>query len=388
MSYYYKYKEYKNKYLELKNNYNLNKNKKFSIVMFCILKDHYVLGACIAAYIHKLFINKLGTGNIDLVIMCDDYIYDKYKNTLEYYFDKVIKIKLRYFKPSDKYNYAKEKYSTWIGYSLNKWQCLKFTEYNKILFLDIDILPNSIKFYTLFNFKTPAVHIRSMPNYICSNSKLIKHVSDTNISFDNYIKNIHNYGSVDGGIVLLEPSMDVYNKYVNFTDNLFKDGIYSSFGSGPDETSIFYYFMSRKIPIYDICVDYLVVPWDDTKYVKYAKSYNFLSFIKPWTKPKFLSWDEEILWRDIYDNMPHGDKLETLFKNTLEESINIYLSHSNKNRKKYYNQDYIKKYPNEVNNIFKAHKRFEKIMKLDEKIKTDGYGILKTDEIINIMQII
>ena len=113
-----------------------------------------------------------------------------------------------------------------------------------------------------------------------------------------------------------------------------------------------------------------------------------MSFVKPWTKPKFLSWDEEILWRDIYDNMPHRDKLEILFKNTLDESINIYLAHNNKGRKKYYNQYYIKKYPNEVNNIFKAHRRFKKIMKLDEKIKHDGYGLLKTDEIINIMQVI
>ena len=69
MDYFYKYKKYKNKYLQLKNYYAgkytikdtyntsydvpLNRNKKYGIVMFCILKYHYVLGACIASYLHK-----------------------------------------------------------------------------------------------------------------------------------------------------------------------------------------------------------------------------------------------------------------------------------------------------------------------------------------------
>ena len=121
--------------------------------MLSMLKDHYVLGACIAAFTHKQFINKLNL-NVKLVIMCDDYIYNKYNNLLKNYFDRVIKIKLVYHHLKSDYQkiyHINNKY-TWINLSLSKWECLQFEEYNKILFLDIDILPIKKKFYNLFNF--------------------------------------------------------------------------------------------------------------------------------------------------------------------------------------------------------------------------------------------
>lgn len=56
-----------------------------------MLKDHYVIGACINAYTNKAMLHALNINNIDLVIMCDDYIYDKYVDILSIYFDKVKK---------------------------------------------------------------------------------------------------------------------------------------------------------------------------------------------------------------------------------------------------------------------------------------------------------
>ena len=35
---------------------------------------------------------------------------------------------------------------------------MKLIDYDKILFIDIDILPVSIKFYDIFDYNTPAVH--------------------------------------------------------------------------------------------------------------------------------------------------------------------------------------------------------------------------------------
>ena len=63
-----------------------------------MLKDHYVIGACINAFINRALLKTNNINNIKLVIMCDDHIYDKYKNTLKKYFDEVVKIELTYNK--------------------------------------------------------------------------------------------------------------------------------------------------------------------------------------------------------------------------------------------------------------------------------------------------
>jgi hypothetical protein len=388
MDYYHKYIKYKSKYLEaqmLDTNHNnvLSPTKTNAIFMFCILKDHYVLGACITAFVHKSFINNLKL-DIELVIMCDDYIYEKYEDTLNKYFDRVINVKLRYFESSHKYQYPKEKYSSWIGYSLNKWQILKYVEYNKILFLDIDIMVCDKKFYDIFNFNTPALHMKPI-KFDCHND-LQYTINIGKLSYDEYIHNDTKYNTLDGGIVLVTPNLNTYNEYFEMVDTLYKNGIYSSLKSGPDETSLCYYFMKNDIPIYNICTDNIVVPWDDREYVNIAKSYNFLSFVKPWTKPIFLSWEEEMIWRSIYDIMPHHGNIEFLFKDVIEKAIDIYIAYPYDKKKKYYNNYYTRKYNNNVDDIIKSNNKFSKIMELDSKIPITNYGILNVINILNIIE--
>ena len=49
------------------------------------------------------------------------------------------------------------KYSEWMKYSISKWNIFKYDQFDKILFLDIDILTINKNFYNIFNLKTPAV---------------------------------------------------------------------------------------------------------------------------------------------------------------------------------------------------------------------------------------
>ena len=129
-------------------------SKKNAIFMLCMLKDNYVLGACISAFVHKLYIKKLNL-DISLNIMADNYIYNKYKDILAQYFDKVLEIKLTKYEFMDNYIFAKGKYS-WINFSLSKWECLKYEEYDKILFIDVDEIPNKDSFYDIFEYNTRA----------------------------------------------------------------------------------------------------------------------------------------------------------------------------------------------------------------------------------------
>lgn len=376
IDYNYKYLKYKSKYEKLKKTfYGGNNSNNYAIFMLCMLKDHYALGACITAYNHRYYIKKQSL-NIKLVIMCDDYIFNKYESMLKKFFDKVINIKLKKYKISNKYKYNKEKY-TWLSYSLNKWECLKYDKYNKILFLDIDILVNNSSFYNIFNFKTPAfynIHINKKCN---SGEQLNYNLIDE--TYKDYIKNIKKHGTIDGGICLFNPNKDLYIDYYKFVNELYKNGIYSIYKSGPDETSLFYYFMRNNIKLYNICSEYIVIPWKNLKNknkIDNAKSYNYLATIKPWTKPKFLTWPEEILWHDIYDIIPNKKMIETLYDKTLLETFNYFYKLNSDKKKEFFNNMLKHKFYL-IKNINNSKNKLKKIKKLNKYIKSNfNYGIL------------
>ena len=110
----------------------------YAIFYLCMLNKSYVKGAIISAFTAK----KHKPKNVELVCMCDAKLF-RYKKLLLSVFDKVVKIKLLKVvtdHPNEKYN--------WIKYSINKHQIYNYTNYEKILFLDTDIL---IFFHNLYN---------------------------------------------------------------------------------------------------------------------------------------------------------------------------------------------------------------------------------------------
>ena len=121
---------FKNAYLELKNKYkylfNLSSqiggNKKNAIFNMCIVNEHYVLGCCVIAYCHRKLLEKHSLkNNIDLILICDELIYEKYHSLLKsnLLYDDVVKLEMRYFKDSSNYDYAKYKYSSYDIFSPN-----------------------------------------------------------------------------------------------------------------------------------------------------------------------------------------------------------------------------------------------------------------------------
>jgi hypothetical protein len=362
---------------------------KYAITMLCMIKDHYVVGACINAFVNKSIMFYNNIQNIDLIIMCDDYIFNKYENLLLKYFDKVVKINLLKYESKSNQQITKswnKKYN-WISYSINKWQCLNFIEYDKILFLDIDILPMVSKFYNIFNINTPGLHIISdfiKMNKCINNDKVYDILNDVD-SYNEYITRSNNkikHYSLDGGFVLLTPSIEEYKNYLKFIENINDNGIYASKISGIDETSLFYYLTkyTKKI-IYKICNKYAIIPWSESNRIfdknTKAYAYNFLSYIKPWKKTKFLAWKEEQIWRDIYKKMTKTNDLKKLYKRTLKDGINEYIKYDNNQQKHYYNTEYSKN-----TNLFNIYKNmnYKNILELESKFnlkkKNKNYGLL------------
>jgi hypothetical protein len=393
--------------------------KEYAIVMLCMLKNHYVLGACIAAFTHKFILTQNNIENIDLVIMCDNVIYTRYKSLLSRYFDRVEKINLDKFSLSKKYRFTERwiaKYG-WINYSTNKWQCLKLVDYKKILFIDIDILPVSDKFYKIFSQNTP-----SFSNHYIVNDRLkidenikneniknenIKNENDKDVknndkiydplnkinSYDEYTK-MKSIQTLNGGLVLLKPDIKVYDKYKDFIGKIFNHGLFSPMVSGPDESSLFYFYtkIHPEKMFYKISKKYQVTPWDDPeKYLCTALSYNFVSYVKPWLKPKFLTWPEENIWRDIYEKIPFNKALSDLLKESILTGFDMYLGDDTGFMNKYVKShpeiiDYILAHDiidtNDTNNTDNTNDtndrtdgRFERIIKKEKSLRTTSITI-------------
>ncbi len=372
MNYIHKYKKYKSKYYDLKR--LISRQNKYAIVMLCIVKDHYVLGACISAYVHKQLI-KNTDNNVDLIIMCDDTIYDKHKNTLSHYFDQVVRIDLIKFGLDKKFKFS-GKYENFMNVSVNKWQCFNFVDYDKILFLDIGVLVISEDFYDVFTYNTNAFMQLTNKKNLCTNNSVVKYLNPYN-SYRDYIYKISNpvnFESLKGGIVLLKPSKIFYEQYVTFINNVYITGAYSTYKSGIDETSLYYFLIyENNDASYNICPEYCVIPWDEPQLTKDALSYQYSQFIKPWNKPTFLSWDEELIWRYVYNVMPKNIHIEKLFRDTLIINFKeaVYISKQNpKLFSKYYNDRFYNSNKNDIIKIYEIDDddlMYEKILQLEEK---------------------
>ena len=147
--------------------------KKNAIFMLIFNKLHYLVGGFISGYIHKKFIKKLGL-EIELVVMVDKKI-NEYREELLKVFDRVELVELLEIRLNKEYHYA-NKYSEWMKNSITKWHILKYEEYNKILFIDVDILPVEENFYKIFEIRTPAIE----RGFKLSNIKIEKELNGSN----------------------------------------------------------------------------------------------------------------------------------------------------------------------------------------------------------------
>ena len=290
----------------------------------------YLVGACLSAWTHRKFIMDLNL-DIQLVAMVDEQMY-KYKEELEKYFDHIELIKLREMKLNPEYKII-YKYSEWMKYSISKWEILKLDMYNKILFLDIDILPINDKFYDVFDFNTPAIMIRGVnleQNTIISSKIFFEDIDINKITNEDYWNiSLKLKQSLDAGFILLEPNVELYEEYFRFIkiceNNL---GYISKYDSGIDETTmLLFLFIYKKINVYLIPYNYAPIPWDKFPYDKdQIKGINFISMIKPWIKLPMIQWSDENIWHKIAKKSlgKHSQITKIYLKYLIDELYNFY----------------------------------------------------------------
>ena len=127
--------------------------KTSNYAYFCLVMcgDSYAIGAMVVA--HSL--RRSGTKN-DIICMVTNDISQGAINKLKLFFSRVVFVDYIYIKTKRiKFNKIRKMYGSWISKSFTKWNILLFNEYEKVMFLDADvIIKHNID--NLFDLNTPA----------------------------------------------------------------------------------------------------------------------------------------------------------------------------------------------------------------------------------------
>ena len=108
--------------------------KKYAYVWLLMLGSVYLPGILVSAY----SIKRLGTPH-DLVCMVTKDVPQKTRKELLKVLDKVIEVPYLNFKIR-KFRKWKDRYSKFLHLLFTKWNCLNLTYYDKIFFLDADVI--------------------------------------------------------------------------------------------------------------------------------------------------------------------------------------------------------------------------------------------------------
>ena len=271
---------------------------KYAITTLLFGDKKYITGSIINAYLHKKFIKKYNL-KIDLTLMLDENLVE-YKDELEKYYDRVYVIKIFETKISEKTDLRR--YTKIMKYLPNKAQMFNLTEYEKVLFTDVDFLPITKEFYTIFDLDTPAFYSvekfcdkfnQVYDNAVFIDKKANKKYIETQ-DYNSIIKNMS--GSINASLMLIKPSKTDYDDFLLFKKKAdSKDGIHTKYNVDEILILTFIIFV-KKYDIHCIPKSYRVKAQSLNNK---TLGVNFASSLKPWIRLPVLQWKEENIWHII-----------------------------------------------------------------------------------------
>ena len=227
----------------------------------------------------------------------------------------------------------RDRYADWVNSAFTKLNCLTFTEYSKIVFLDADMLclqnPSGI-----FEYDAPAGINTAITDQAAMDGKLIPFATmkKSLITYTNY--------GMSGGLYLLEPSTEKYNEGLKILSKCDEKHPYNTFEVvknhfrlsglpivpiGPDEV-----FMTLLYPSWHhVSSRYGIAGW------KRDKNTVIIHFVttKPWDEveksgepvyPDFEIWyefaakymDKDPLLEELIRSGDHGEKILERIQNS------------------------------------------------------------------------
>lgn len=157
-------------------------------------------------------------------------------------------------------------YSYWMDISATRWQCLRLTQYKKIVMLDADelFLQNADE---LFECNTPS-SCYSTPwlqpwgtilNLYTQKDGSLQH--GTEIPAKKIMQSLTQFATVGAGSAILSPSIERFNKLINILNEkpVYAEGYNSR--SGNDEILIAETYARDNISWYHMHQRYTAIPW-------------------------------------------------------------------------------------------------------------------------------
>jgi lipopolysaccharide biosynthesis glycosyltransferase len=276
-----------------------------AFVSLVMKNPSYIVGAMVMA--HSL---RMTRTKHKLVCMLTSDLYNEWRNTLLQIYDEVVLTPYIKYNSGNLFSKKQNQIYDWKDISYTKWYCLSLSQYSKICFLDADlVIIKNIDH--LLDLPAPAgcfVNPWAMEKI----NKVHKQYY-TGLNYGDKIpnENIQN-ALVDGFVVvghciILEPSDDLYAKYIKYMDS-YKDKNYGSFClSMFDEQSITHYMSKTKSWTY-MGYEYNTIPWHINKtnmtFGKFNPPYilHYFNKIKPWSLHR-KSWPDLEIWWQYFDSL-------------------------------------------------------------------------------------
>ena len=271
-------------------------SSKYAYVMLMFGGPKYLAGILVMAYTIRLH----GAIN-DIVVMVTDDVPDQSIKEMKKLNVKVVRVDYLEYKITTKFMSKKqiERYD-WISKSFTKWKCLELTEYEKVLFLDCDMIVVK-NLDPVFELQTPAGVFESPYDerlYLHDNKKKgFPNFYNSSIIKPNEINNaLTKKGFVTTATcVLLTPNKTDFKNMCNMLEHKQPFGFNS--WSGMDEQAISYYFaLYNKGPRknwLNLGPEYAFLEWKYKELKikppvekKNVKIIDFVGIEKPWMIPK------------------------------------------------------------------------------------------------------
>lgn len=285
---------------------------KYAYVYVIFGGDRYVPGVYLSAYSLK----KLNT-KYDIVCMVTDDVSNEAIQHLKPVVDRIIKINYLNFRATMKTVGMRKRYPN-INKYFTKWNCMKLSEYEKIVYLDAATLVVKPIDHLFKNNKPAGIFLSKEKDKIITTKEIEKRFNNKTYPYK--------FPFVGGMIILLKPSKKLFKNYVNMmkdnSDMFMK--MYKKFGSGPEELSLTY-FMSYydKGPKYEWKSLNRCYSYSHFKYIEKEKKpcpYKEIKILNVSGKSKI--WENEpeefediIFWHHLY-NIATDNKTEfSTFKN-------------------------------------------------------------------------
>lgn len=262
----------------------------YAFVTLVMGKAHYIKGALAMAW----SLRKTKTKHEIICMLTPDLC--RYRSILGCVFNKVISVPyLQYETLVLKTKKQNEIYGDWKDISFTKWNCLKLP-YKKVCLLDVDLIIQK-NIDHLFDLNAPAGcfgnNWSSRVNYY-GEIKYGEIVSESQLQ-----KGFRNGYLVNGHCVVLEPSEESYNKFLEFMKSKQYIKTHHCLAM-TDEYALVKFMLVFGKQWTQIGMTYNCIPWKgdiDNAYILHYFNKN-----KPWNSER-NDWHDLVIWWNVWDEM-------------------------------------------------------------------------------------